>query len=226
MHYTHQHQPELNQEIARRTLNILEAGEVVRFHAVPAIDGQTVGHHSYGVAAILIAFGCLLDPDDRWLIAEAILHDTAELYTGDIPFTVKRDNSTIKQAMDMLEMQVCMADLFVSSRLTPRQHVLLKVADMLDGLRWCLVGHERGTTIAARWIEAIHKQMLANAGLLSKDERERVWAVYLAIHKLNSTLASPYNTFQSFCAVHAPVLHHNLYICTDENHTNQETVTA
>lgn len=205
----------------RRTLNILEAGEVVRFHAVPAIDGQTVGHHSYGVAAILIAFGCLLDPDDRWLIAEAILHDTAELYTGDIPFTVKRDNDAIKAAMDRLEMQVCMADLFVSSRLTPRQHVLLKMADMLDGLRWCLVGHERGTTVAGRWVVAIHKLMLENGGLLAKDERERVWSVYHAIHKLSKDLASPYASFQSFCAVHSPVLHHNLYIATNNEDTTK-----
>jgi len=206
----HNPDPELDREIARRTLNILEAGEVVRFHAVPAIDGQTVGHHSYGVAAILIAFGCMLDPDDRWVIAEAILHDTAELYTGDVPFTVKRDNPAIKQAMDRLEMQVSMADLFVNSRLTPRQGVLLKLADMLDGLRWCLVGHERGITIASRWVEAIRKQMLANAGLLSAPERDRVWAVYLAVLRLCPAF-NEYSTFGAYCAIASPTLHHNLY---------------
>ncbi len=183
-------------DLARRTLNLLDAGEVVRFHAVPTITGQTVGHHSFGVAAILVALGMMVDPEDRWVVSNAILHDSAELITGDMPFTVKRSSPEIKAIMDSMEVVAEMDHFLPQTRLSPRQSLFLKLADMLEGLRWCLVGHERGKHIVAmRWVKAVDALFIDSHRYFNEGEGERVWAVYSSITDLGnftrqSTLAS------------------------------------
>ena len=203
-----QDDPELHQDVARRTVNVLLSGEVQRFHATPSVDSQTVAHHSFGVAAILVGFGCMLDPDDRWLMSEAILHDAPEYFTGDIPFTVKRERTDVRAAVEQMELRACMDHLFVNSRLTPRQHVLLKLADMLEGLRWCLSGHERGSMIASRWNTAVWEHLMHNAGLLARHEVERVWAVY---RRIASNHFESLDRFSDQLKLVDPLLHHNLY---------------
>lgn len=169
-------------DLAQRTLNLLDAGEVVRFHAVPTITKQTVGHHCYGGAAILIALGMMVDPDDRWVVSNFILHDAAELITGDMPFTVKRSSPEIKSIMDKMELAADMDHFLPQTRLSKRQSLFLKLADMLEGLRWCLVGHERGNRVVAqRWSAAIDQMIVDEHQHFNEGEGERVWAVYYAI---------------------------------------------
>lgn len=205
--------PEARADLAQRTLNLLEAGEVIRFHAVPTITGQTVGHHSFGVAAILIALGMMVDPEDRWVVSNAILHDAAELITGDMPFTVKRSSPELKAHMDHMELQADMDHFLPQTRLSHRQETLLKLADMLEGLRWCLVGHERGKHIVAgRWSSAILSLLMDKHQLLAKGEGERVWAVYASLITLADDIPV-YSTLAAYLQVYA---RNNQPVTTDD----------
>jgi len=197
--------PETRADLAQRTLNILDAGEVVRFHAVPTITGQTVGHHSFGVAAILVALGMMIDPEDRWVVSNAILHDAAELITGDMPFTVKRSSPELKAHMDRMELQADMDHFLVQTRLSHRQELFLKLADMLEGLRWCLTGHERGKPVVAlRWSTAIQQLLVSDHHHFNDGEGERVWAVYRFVLLLGHDTSPYYSTLKDFLAVHSP----------------------
>ena len=201
--------PETQADLAQRALNLLDAGEVVRFHAVPTVSGQTVGHHSFGVATILIALGMMVDPEDRWVVSNAILHDAAELVTGDMPFTVKRSSPELKAHMDRMELQADMDHFLPQTRLSHRQETLLKLADMLEGLRWCLVGHERGKhTVADRWATAIVNLLIEKHQLLKEGEGERVWTLLRGCvdlcHDSQYDLATPiYSTLARQLQSHA-----------------------
>lgn len=217
-------------DLAQRALNILDAGEVVRFHAVPTITKQTVGHHSFGVAAILVALGMMVDPEDRWVVSNAILHDAAELITGDMPFTVKRSSPEIKAIMDSMELKADTDHFLPATRLSKRQSLFLKLADMLEGLRWCLVGHERGKLIVAlRWNDAICQMLKDQWGEFNDGEAERVWAVYRAICLLGPRpLFNPYDTLWSYLQVHQrkPALPSGVHPTQPLQHENaSETVT-
>ena len=73
----------------KKTLEFLLAGaEVLRYHTVQTLQRETVGHHSHGVACLVL----LLDPQaSARLLRAALLHDLAEQCTGDIPSAAKRE---------------------------------------------------------------------------------------------------------------------------------------
>lgn len=201
-------------EIAERGLNCLEAGGVERFHAEPQVRCQTVGLHTYGVCAILIAMGCLLEPEDRWLMGAAILHDAPERWTGDMPFPVKRSSAAIKTMMDTMDTAVSMDKLFPITRLSHRQETLLKLADMLEGLHWCLSGNEhRGRArieVSEVWDKAIKDLLVEKHGELAEGEPERFWQLYVKVALLQypplapswPNKSMPYDTFNAYLEIH------------------------
>lgn len=70
-----------------KVLNILDSGNVVRFHAVPGVGKQKNSEHQWGVALLVAA----IKPDcSKELLLAALTHDSAEIVTGDIPFTFKK----------------------------------------------------------------------------------------------------------------------------------------
>lgn len=70
-------------------LNMMRRGlRVIRFHTEPTLHPETVGHHSAGVAAILIFMHAPRYPSAEVLMA-AITHDMPEYEMGDIPATAK-----------------------------------------------------------------------------------------------------------------------------------------
>jgi 5'-deoxynucleotidase YfbR-like HD superfamily hydrolase len=69
-----------------RVQAILQSGETERLHAVPHHGSYNVGFHSWGVATIIT----LLNPDpSASLLKAALLHDSAEKYSGDLPSSIK-----------------------------------------------------------------------------------------------------------------------------------------
>lgn len=141
-----------------RLLNTLESGEVTRYHAVPSVRPQNLAHHCWNVQCI-IAYLVPANAEyaERYLdlMEEARLHDAAELYTGDIPYTVKRDNPEIKALLYRLEeqarsdnLQECFADL------TSPNAAVLKLADTLDGFIWCAKYERLNGDVLPRWHEA------------------------------------------------------------------------
>ena len=70
-------------------MNLYLSSFVQRWHtdARLAPKGQTLGHHQWGVATLVL----LLHPNpSRALILAALTHDAGEMLTGDLPYAFKR----------------------------------------------------------------------------------------------------------------------------------------
>lgn len=115
---------------------LLFAGHVRRFHSVPTIRDNTVGHHSWGVAQL-----CWLLTEGKCsanLLYYALNHDVAELVVGDVPAPTKRSAPGLKEAMDRLEDQVLTENGITLPDLTPDEFNTFKLADYMDGMMNCI----------------------------------------------------------------------------------------
>lgn len=156
----------------QRAANTLEAGRVLRYHAAPTVAPQTVGQHAYGVAAL-----CLYVTDgkaSRELLINALLHDSAELVTGDIPFTVKRSHPEVKATFDALENEAFDTLLLgANNPLTPHDCAILKLCDTVEGLIWCRKTELTGP-VRMRWLEALNRGLQKFAPFISEEEHTRI----------------------------------------------------
>lgn len=118
----------------QRLLNTLESGEVLRYHAAPGVDKQTDAAHSWGVAVIAMYLVPGLSVE---LLKECLLHDTAELMTGDIPSSAKRSDDDLNELLKDRESLAREHHLLGKSDLTEREHAILKICDVLESLMWC-----------------------------------------------------------------------------------------
>jgi hypothetical protein len=116
---------------------LFEAYAVKRYHTMRALREQTVGEHSAGVAALVI----MLEPNARTaLLRAALLHDTEELETGDMPAPTKWKHPDLAKELDRAT--GCFYDANPSldprlGELTPHERRVLVFCDMLDGAMWC-----------------------------------------------------------------------------------------
>lgn len=114
----------------------IEGGEVRRFHGHPVNIHQTNMHHGARVA--LIAQEIHPYPNGN-LSAEfllyCILHDTAEVETGDIPSPAKTKYPQLKQVSDEIHEQFMHDAGFY--KLSSYEYALLKVADYLETMLYC-----------------------------------------------------------------------------------------
>jgi len=131
---------------------------VKRFHTTNRAQEETVGHHSANVCAILLR----LHPTcSRDLLVAALMHDVAEVYTGDVPAPFKWENAIAKQALDIGE------DTYISKHDIPNpvldanDETLLKVADMMDLILSSLEELGRGNMYA--------KQLVTNGSMYIAD---------------------------------------------------------
>lgn len=119
----------------------LEAGEVQRFHACPSvIRKQTVGEHSWGVTLIsgylFKAYHGVEHPHSL-LMLESLLHDVAEIETGDIPATFKWSSPEVDNASEEYDLAFRNTKTpWPSHSLSEVETVCVKLADILDALRW------------------------------------------------------------------------------------------
>ena len=108
---------------------------VKRWHTRRMLTNDTVGEHTANVLAIVLA----INPNPTLeLIKAAVIHDTAEQWTGDIPATAKWMSPKLKSACDELEVKMLLANGFEIPTLTSFEQLVLKWADMLDLLYRCL----------------------------------------------------------------------------------------
>lgn len=168
---------------------LLESGEVERFHAVPAIPNQTVAAHSWGVTIIAMEiFGSPKNHkgfhDLNSLMSGCLLHDTGELVTGDIPFTAKRGVFLdIREKLDEAEAFAMKEHLWPMPEMGKDLHVILKLSDMLEGMRWADMNERTrmgdAPQIPDRWwhtLEAFFRMEAMN--VLSGDQRERAYGLF------------------------------------------------
>lgn len=120
---------------SERTLWTIESGRVARYHAAPTVAPQTVGLHSWGVAMIVLYL--TQGQASSALLVCALMHDVAELHTGDIPFGVKRRSPEIKALLGRMEEEAHSTLALPIPELDAKDQALLKIADTLEGLLWC-----------------------------------------------------------------------------------------
>lgn len=117
-------------------LKLLYSGvNTKRYHVVPTIHTETIGHHSHMVASLLV----LLYPDcKRNVIIAALFHDLAECMTGDIPSPSKRFmGKEFIDKLDALEEKVFIDNEVVFPELSKEEKHQLKVCDILAGMVRC-----------------------------------------------------------------------------------------
>lgn len=135
--------------------NILESGYVERFHAVPHISKQTTGHHAWGVA--MIAYW-LLPSISKLGLMYALVHDCAELETGDVPFTLKKKSNFVKTLFDKYENDFIKQN-GIDFEPCELEKAVVKLADMLEGYNFSynrvLSGERQAKRMCQQWHNAI-----------------------------------------------------------------------
>lgn len=122
---------------------IMGGGEVERFHSCRTLQRETVAEHQYGVAMLCWLLRDGVPPRD--LLMAALTHDLAEQDVGDVPAPTKRrlgvDNALSKMEDDFLEAYG------LSIPLLPENARTLKIADIFDGMLFCVRERQLGNTL-------------------------------------------------------------------------------
>lgn len=119
---------------------IKQGAAVRRFHTINTINTDTVGSHSFGVAQIVALL--MGEAVTAKMLLAALRHDLAEQQYGDVPSPAKKMLGIGEQFSEMedgLMRSVGLSPLSVD--LDEEEAKILKMADCLDGLMFCL--HER-----------------------------------------------------------------------------------
>lgn len=124
-------------------------GETRRYHGFRMLMEDTVGHHSYNVACIIMK----VRPDARVnLLRAALKHDMAEHIVGDMPAPSKRaapdyhlggsessKRMTFREWFGSYEADTAAQHgVQLDEELTTEEAWVLKFADSLDGMRFCI----------------------------------------------------------------------------------------
>jgi len=132
----------------------LDTGKTVRYHATLIDKKQNVAEHSWEVAIILkeIYPQCSAD-----LFFYALTHDCAEMYTGDLPATVKKDVPHVKALFDDLEDRYLDSELGINySEFSDEERLAVKYADVLSGIYFTTArvraGDREALLIRDRWV--------------------------------------------------------------------------
>jgi len=120
---------------------LYRAGNVERFHTMSTHKRQTLADHSWGVLMIIahVSDG----PVGHQLMGAALCHDLAESVTGDVPYTAKRASGELVEALSAVEMQFD-RDFDIVYKLTEEEVDLLRWADMMELMMYCLGEYEMG----------------------------------------------------------------------------------
>ena len=139
--------------IAQRTLTTLRAGGVRRWHAAPEIAQQTDAAHAWGVAVIVIGLceGLTAPATLDTLVRAALLHDAAELFTGDIPRTVKHARDDLNAILGRIERDAYDRYLLRMPMLSDMQRAVLALADYLEAYLWARGTHPHFASAQAEW---------------------------------------------------------------------------
>jgi 5'-deoxynucleotidase YfbR-like HD superfamily hydrolase len=135
------------------TIQFIAAGaEVTRYHTVFTFNNETVGHHSHGVAMMVL----MIKPDaSASLLKAALYHDLAEQVVGDIPSPAKR-RFGLSERLDKLELSVIEEAGIENPVLTDEEARVLKLADIAQGALFCAreiqLGNARLIPVFTRYI--------------------------------------------------------------------------
>lgn len=134
--------PTLNRVVLFR-----DAAAVKRYHTKRVLREQTLGAHSFDMLTLLL----VVYPECRKEVMLACIHhDLPELITGDIPAPIKRADVMLAKRLDMLEVGI--AHLYKDFNLTEEEAAMLKWADRMELVLWCLEEYRLGNTFVGATI--------------------------------------------------------------------------
>lgn len=142
-----------------------DAGAVKRYHVKRTHRTQTLAEHTFGM--LMLVKQVTEGRGEHGLQSLAILynailhHDLPELMTGDVPAPIKRVHPALGPLMDSIEQDLY--PLYREYTLTQEEAALLKWADRMELVLWCLeefrLGNSYVKPTVARglgWILASH----------------------------------------------------------------------
>lgn len=129
---------------AYERLQFIYAGaQTKRYHTADTLTDQTVGAHSFGVAWLVVA---LLPNASRHLLLAAMSHDLAEHRVGDVSSPTKRKYPALKHLVDTAESELLdYYGLNYEAELTTEERRVLKLADNMDGMMFCVRERKMGS---------------------------------------------------------------------------------
>ena len=143
----------------RQALEARLAANVERFHTHPVLRRETVGHHSFNVANLLMIM-TNGQASSRLLFA-ALWHDMGEPKVGDIPSPVKVGlPKEVLEHIDLVETRAVQAiHPYADMNLDKEEARLLSLADKIDGLLKCReelrMGNKDIITVGERYVSYI-----------------------------------------------------------------------
>lgn len=121
------------------------AGRVQRWHSFPVLHQQSVGEHTHRVATLFIE---LFGTPRVEVLVYILHHDLGEFYSGDSPFSAKREVPELKEASDLAE-KVGLSKLGIElPSLTEEEWIKFKVADLLEMHEYAFLECRMGNTFA------------------------------------------------------------------------------
>lgn len=121
-----------------------DAGAVKRWHVKRTLRQQTVAEHTFGMLMLVKQ----VLQSVRKEVYDAILHhDLPELFTGDMPAPIKRAHPELGPMMDSIEQDL--APLYAEHNLTVVEEAVIKWADRMDLVLWCLEEVRMGNSYCA-----------------------------------------------------------------------------
>jgi 5'-deoxynucleotidase YfbR-like HD superfamily hydrolase len=139
------------------------------------IHEQTVGQHCWRVACIFVEIFGLPRAEVLYF---CLHHDSGELYSGDIPFRIKREVEGLKDLMNKAE-DLGLHHLEISlPKLTNEERIKVKISDLLEM-------HERGEyeyNLGNAYAEPIIQDTMHDAQKLANEhcfsEQVNAWLTY------------------------------------------------
>lgn len=162
-----------------------QAANIRRFNTAYMISTDTVGQHSWGVC-VLCDIICGEHGATSQLLRAAMYHDMAEIDTGDVPATAKWADKKFAAAIEDRENVVAkhFARFNIWPELTEQEQLILKWADSMDGMLFCLKEHHLGNRYAG---SIFNKWMAFLAGIRCPTvEAQQLYFAICEAYKENS----------------------------------------
>jgi 5'-deoxynucleotidase YfbR-like HD superfamily hydrolase len=121
-----------------------DAGAVKRYHVKRTLRQQTVAEHTFGMLMLVKQVAPHIDKSV--LYAAILHHDLPELMTGDVPAPIKRAHPELGPLMNSIEEELAPLYDPLCERLTQEEASLLKWADRMELVLWCLEEYRMGNT--------------------------------------------------------------------------------
>lgn len=133
---------------------VLDAGQVARYHSTLIQHKQSNAEHQYETTVILAH---IYPEGSKELMLYALTHDSSEIFTGDMPAPMKKEEPKLKQLLDQIEDKYRREALEIPfAAFTKEEYLAVKYADILSGIYFTTMRVNQGDTYARpirdKWI--------------------------------------------------------------------------